>query len=38
MNDRIRRDFPLTQDQIYLNSAAVTPAPTPVIEAAAELR
>ena len=34
MNDHIRRDFPLTQDQIYLNSAAVTPAPTPVIEAA----
>lgn len=33
MNTRIRRLFPITEEYIYLNSAAVTPPPTVAIEA-----
>jgi selenocysteine lyase/cysteine desulfurase len=33
MNTRIRRLFPITEEYVYLNSAAVTPPPTTAIEA-----
>ena len=36
MNETIRRDFPATESLTYLDSASISPTPTPVIEAAQE--
>jgi selenocysteine lyase/cysteine desulfurase len=33
MNDELRALFPITKDTIYLNHAAVSPPPTPTVEA-----
>ncbi len=33
MNDELRSLFPITKDTIYLNHAAVSPPPTPTVEA-----
>jgi len=36
MNEAIRKDFPATKSLTYLNSASISPTPTPVIRAAQE--
>ncbi len=33
MNDSVRRDFPVVQEFNHLNSAMISPLPTPVMEA-----
>jgi len=34
--DKIRRDFPVTKNMVYFQSAAMSPIPTPVFEALVE--